>query len=350
MAVRVLTDFHHSSLLRATNMLFGDRLGMDVYRPIGMEWFDEGFWAINDQRDTAEQFLRMESQPIDETPALNELASAARRAERFNIYDPGNSTTHRACTLDFFKHMQFDYVIASIPAHVALFERLIAKYQPAAKLIVQIGNEWPESLFAGHNVLASIRPRAFSRTNAMFYHQEFDTEIFRPTPVPNNKTVYSFINILQNMALAWSDFQNLEMFLQRRAGFVFKSFGGQCRDGNMNGPVELADKMREASMIFHVKEGGDGFGHIIYNAYAVGRPIITRSHHYAGRLAEELLVPGTFIDLDKLNLSDAINMIDRISQNPDELIRMGAAASARFREVVDYGKESEEIGKWLSQL
>lgn len=53
MAVRVLTDFHHSSLLRATNMLFQDRLGLSVFRPIGMEWFTEGFWAVNDQEDTA---------------------------------------------------------------------------------------------------------------------------------------------------------------------------------------------------------------------------------------------------------------------------------------------------------
>lgn len=360
MAQRILTDFHHSSLLTATNMLFGDRLHMMVYRPIGLEWFDEGYWAINDQRDTAEQFLSLDQAftPRDQTPALNKITYdrdefLGERAEDGVHYvaDPGGFSHHRACTLDFFKHNQFDYVIASIPSHVPLFERLIAEYQPKAKLIVQIGNEWPQHLFEGHNVLASVKPRDYGPgTNAMFYHQEFSLDVFHPTPVPNTRKIYSFINILQNMPLAWSDFTGLEMILKARSGFDFKSYGGQCRDGNMNGPVELADKMREASLIFHVKEGGDGFGHIIYNAYAVGRPIITRRRFYSDRLAEELLIDGTYIDLDKYNLPEATNMINRLSYMDNQLQEMGERAAARFREVVNYEKEAEEIGLWLKQL
>ena len=65
---RVLCDFHHSSLLRSLVLLFEERLDMALYRPIGMDWFDEGFWAINNQRDTAEQFLKPESQALDGTP------------------------------------------------------------------------------------------------------------------------------------------------------------------------------------------------------------------------------------------------------------------------------------------
>lgn len=358
---RVLTDFHHSSLLRATNLLFGERLHMMVYRPIGMDWFDEGFWAINDQRDTAEQFLSLDQayEPRDKTPALNKLTYErdellGERAEdgMYYVADPGGLSHHRAATLDFFKQNRFDYVIASIPAHVPLFEGLIALYQPAAKLIVQIGNEWPRHLFAGHNVLASVKPVDYgSDTNVIFYHQEFDLDIFRATPVPQTRKIYSFINCLQQqMPLAWSDFTSLEMILQARSGFDFRSYGGQCRDGNMDGPVELADKMREASMIFHEKEGGDGFGHIIYNAYAVGRPIITRRRFYRDKLAEELLIPGTFIDMDEYNLPAASNLINRLSYSPDELKAMGERAAARFREVVHYEKESEEIREWLANL
>lgn len=351
MAVRVLTDFHHSSLLRATNMLFGDRLGMEVYRPIGMEWFEEGYWAINDQEGTARQFLEFEAQPMDNTSNLND--GRKRQVDGlYSILDPGNSSTHRACTLDFFKNNQFDYVIASIPAHVPLFVALIALYQPNAKLIVQIGNEWPQELFAGHNVLASVKPRIFadSRTNAHFYHQEFDTDIFHHSPVPTDRKIYSFINILQNMPLAWSDFTGLEMVLKAKKNFNFGSFGGQCRDGNMNGPQELADKMREAMFIFHVKEGGDGFGHILYNAYAVGRPVIVRSSFYKHRLGEELLIPGTFLDLDKYNLPQAVDKIIELVDNPDLLQVMGQAATNRFHQVVDYDKEAKEIAAWLNQL
>lgn len=360
MAVRVLTDFHHSSLLRATNMLFGDRLRMMVYRPIGMEWFEEGYWAINDNRDTAKQFLSLDQayEPRDKTPGLNKLTlerdELLHEAEVDGVYyvaDPGDISHHRACTLNFFKHNQFDYVIASIPAHVPLFEDLIAKYQPQAKLIVQIGNEWPEHLFEGHNVLASIKPRVYdSSTNAFFYHQEFDLDIFSPNATVANRRIYSFINVLDNMPQATSDFNELEAILQPRSGFEFKSYGGQCRDGNMTGPVELANKIREAMMIFHVKDGGDGFGHIIYNAYACGRPIITRRRFYKDRLAEELMIPGTFIDLDSCTLPEAANMINRLSYNPDELEHMGVKAWYRFNEVVKYAEEAEGIREWLKTL
>lgn len=346
---RLLTDFHHSSLLRSTHMLFEDRLGMEVYRPVGMEWFDEGFWAINDQRDTAEQYLLLGSQPADRTSPLNKthIDGSGRGNGTFDIADPGCQSVHWACDLEFFKTNQFDYVIASIPQHVPIFQRLIREYQPNAKLIVQVGNEWPLELFAGMNVLASIKPREVHGVNALFYHQEFDTGIFAATPVLETKKVYSFINILQNMSTSWTDFTALEDVLKDR-GFEFGSYGGQCRDGNMTGPVELANKMREADFIFHVKEGGDGYGHIIYNAYSVGRPIVTRRRFYVGKLAEELLVPGTYIDLDDVGMTGAA---DIISTTTGEALRnMGELAAKRFREVVDFDAEAERVKEWLTNL
>lgn len=314
-----------------------------------MDWFDEGYWAINNQRDTAAQFLALEAQPVDNTPGLNDPAYDNHVGTCYGIFDPGNETVHKACTLDFFKNNRFDYVVASIPAHIPLFKGLIAKYQPHAKLIVQIGNEWPMELLRGNNVLASVKPRTVDGVNAIFYHQEFDQAFFYPSAPPLNKNIYSFVNILQNMPLAWSDFESLERILGRK-GFDFRSFGGQCRDGNMTGPHELAQKMREAMLIFHVKEGGDGFGHIIHNAYAVGRPIVTRSRFYKDRLAEELLVPGTFIDLDTMSIADAANKINRLSYMPDTLAEMGQKAAARFREVVNYEQEAEQIKVWLANL
>jgi hypothetical protein len=344
--MRVLTDFHHSSLLRATNMLFGDRLGMEVFRPIGMEWFDEGFWAINDQRDTAEQFLQMDSWPADGTTPLNG-AIDAQGVGWHTIADPGEKTHHKACTLEFFKRKQFDYVIASIPQHIKPMQKLINLYSPGAKLIIQVGNGWDLAQFRGHNVLASVAPRP-TMTNALFYHQEFDLDIFHPTKNESTLLVSSFINILQRTP-AWDDFEQLEA-LTAQHGFKWRSYGGQCRDGNMNGPEELARAMRESMLIFHVKPGGDGFGHIIHNAYAVGRPIITRSSHYKDTLAEELLEPGTFIDLDKHSIPEAKNIISRLAYMPEQVEEMGIAAAKRFRSVVDYEQEAKEVSKWLETL
>lgn len=330
---------------------------MMLYRPIGMEWFQEGYWAINNLEDTAKQFLNVEqAAPRDGTPALNKLS--LERDEILGetdadgvhyVMDPGGQSYHRACTLEFFKNNKFDFVIASIPAHVPLFKKLIAQYQPRAKLIVQMGNNWQGYDFGDLPVLASVKGPLPLAKNAIFYHQEFDLDIFHPSPVEPSRKIFSYTNVIQNARIAWHDFNVLKDQTSRK-GFDWRAYGGQCPDGNMNGPIELANSMREAMMIFHVKPGGDGFGHIIHNAYAVGRPIITRKSFYNGQLAEDLMVPGTFIDLDKHPLPDVANMINRLAYDPGRLVEMGQKAADRFREVVDYNKEAEEVKTWLATL
>lgn len=352
--MRVFTDFHHTSLLRSLVLLFEERLGMEIYRPIGMDWFDDGYWAINNQADTAKQFLSPDSQPLDNTPPLNELFDNGiaglygAREGIHKVLDPGGKTSHWACTLDFFKNYRFDYVIASIPAHVPLYKNLIKLYNPQAKLIVQMGNNWSLDEYAGENVLASIAPQ-LGHPNAMFYHQEFDLEVFRDTPVPPTRKVYSFLNVIRNSGIGWNDYSELKRIMER-LGWEFRAYGGQCPDGNMNGAHETASKMREAAFIFHVKPGGDGFGHVIHNAYAVGRPLITRPSHYRGQLAEQLLVPGTFIDLDRYGRGEVKNILTRLMFDPDSLAQMGRSAAHRFDEVINYEAEAKEISEWLSTL
>lgn len=357
MKQRVLVDFHHSSLLRSLVILFEDRLHMELYRPIGMEWFHEGFWAINNQEPTAEQFLGLHQgyYPADGTPRLNTIMkdvtrigedSDFERAETVFVVEPGRTDYHKAARLKFFQENKFDYLVASIPAHVPIFKELIRKYQPHAKLIIQMGNNWNLDSYPGEAVLASIKPQ-LTAANACFYHQEFDLEIFAPSPVPVDKKIYSFANVLHGLGVGFEDYKTLKRSL---SDFEFKAFGGQNPDGNTEGPLETAQRMREAMMIFHVKPGGDGFGHVIHNAYAVGRPIITRSSHYQNQLAEQLLVPGTYIDLDKYGRGEVKNMIRRLTYDHGKLIEMGEKSAAVFRQVVNYKKESEEIKQWLESI
>lgn len=348
--MKVLVDFHHSSLLRSLVMLFEERLGMEVYRPIGMEWYEKGYWAINNLEDTAKQFLDLEQAlPKDGTPPLNIVAAGNAAEGEYMVADPGFISAHRAATFDYFLNHRFDYVIATIPAHVELFKDLIEKYQPWAKLIVQMGNNWNLSYYQGYNVLASIAEQPAPGVNVHFYHQEFDLNVFRSTPCKPTKKIYSYVNVIENSGIGWEDFQQLKRLLDRQ-GYELKSYGGQCPDGNKTGPVELADSMREAQFVFHVKPGGDGFGHVIHNAYAVGRPLITRPSHYRGQLAEQLLVPGTFIDLDRYGPGEVKNIITRLTHSPDHLREMGKRAADRFREVVNYDSEAQAIARWLESL
>lgn len=346
---KVFTDFHHSSLLRSLVLLFEDRLGMEVYRPIGLEWYEQGYWAINDQLDTAKQFLSLDQAyvPEDGTPPLN-IAYHEREPGVHLCADPGSSSFHRAITLEAFKNTEFDFVIASIPEHVVLYQELIRRFQPRAKLIVQMGNNWDLKQYYGHNVLASTAPVESPGVNAFFYHQEFDLKLFKPTPAKPTRNIYSFVNVIEQTQ-GWEDYKTMRDLLKGR-GFTFAAFGGQCPDGNMHGPKQLADKMREAQFVFHVKHGGDGFGHVIHNAYAVGRPVITRKSQYAGQLAEQLMVPGTYIDLDEHSYGEVKNMVVRSTFDPEGLKAMGKRAAERFREVVDYSQEAKGVWQWLETL
>ena len=347
--MRVLADYHHGSLLRSLVMLFEDRLGMELYRPIGLEWFHEGYWAVSELKRTARQFL--EPRAGDRSPSVNVTTTVDPGPSEgvYTVADPGGVSTHRACTLAHFIDHRFDYVIASIPAHVALFERLVATYQPRAKLIVQVGNNWNLADYRGHNVLASIAPRPVPEANVIFYHQEFDLDIFAPAPCLPTRKIYSYVNVIQYSGVGWDDFLELRRLLGP-AGYEVRAYGGLCPDGNKTGPVELADSMRETQFVLHVKAGGDGFGHVVHNAYAVGRPLITRPSHYRGQLAERLMVPDTFIDLDRHGVRKVRRIVADLTDSPERLRQMGQRAAERFREMVDYDLEARAIADWLANL
>jgi hypothetical protein len=81
----------------------------------------------------------------------------------------------------------------------------------------------------------------------------------------------------------------------------------------------------------------------------MGRPIITRPSHYRHQLAEALLAPGTFFDLDR-DEGKIAKRILALTARPEELHDMGARMAARFREVVNYDREAGRIGRWIERL
>lgn len=344
MAGRIFCDYHHSGLLRSLIMLFEDRFGFDIYRPVSLDWYNEGFWRIWPSVDTANQYLSLDQEyrPVDGTPQLNGLSGELDDGV-WLCRDPGTpGRPTRACSLEYFRSKKWDYVIASIPQHIEPFGRLAKEV--GAKLIVQVGNEWSVDLFEDRNVLASIAPRPVpSNSHVIFYHQEIDLHAFRAAPPPGNKRVMSFINCLP-LSSAWCEFLDLE----RLIGGVWSSFGGQCRDGGVDGLEELGRAMRASDLIFHVKPGGDGFGHVLHNAYCAGRPVITRRSHYKNQWGEKLLVDGTCIDLDMFpNSYIAGNAIKAVLDDPDVLTSMSENAIGQFEQVVDFEAEAEVIKGWL---
>lgn len=347
--MNIFSDFHHQGLFYSMQILFEKRLGHDLFRPIGMEWFEEGYWKINDELDTAKQYLSLESVPSDGTQPLNALPYESKGYEKneryYQLRDEHHYALNKAITYDAFKEMPIDIVIASIPQHVEPFKRLAI--QKGAKFILQMGNVFSEiDLWKIPNLMTNTIPQNIpSNCNWISYHQEFPLNIFLPTHKKPQKLISSFINVYPKNK-GYEDYATLKSMMP---DYNFRSYGGQCDDGCITGIDQLAAKMQESAYIFHSKYGGDGYGHILYNAMACGKPVITRISDYKDKLGEELLKDGeTCFDLDRNSFEDIKVMIE--DRPPFMYEYMSQKAYARFTELVDFGKEAQMIKEFLGDL
>lgn len=358
----VFVDFHHGSLLNSLILLFKKRLGADVYRPIGLEWFEKGFWKINDQRDTAEQFLGLGSVPSDGTPPLNTMAENSPRENGVYVMRDTIDAYNLAIGFDAFMQIPFDIVIASIPQHIEPFRRLCDLHPLHPRLIYQVGNQWnitPEQTKMLDAVMASANIVLPEQIPGIVYHQEFDLQIFSPfTQIITEygkltfpeKNIFSFVNCFNTERLFAEDWDIFQKVENAMPDWHFKSFGGQCRDGNMSGARNLAVKMRESRFIWHTKHFGDGYGHILHNAAAVARPIITKLEDYRGKMGQDLLIDGeTCIAIDNLSIHDIYKKIEYYSE-PGRYAKMSRDVFANFQKVVNFDYEEKQIRSFLYDL
>lgn len=371
--LNVMVDFHHASLLNSFILLFENRLGGNVYRPIGLEWAEKGFWNIYDHPATRAQFLTMDQgyRPTDGTAPLNNIEQV-----QDNVYycqDIDSGYYNKAITLGTFFEMDIDIIIATIPQHVEPFYRLAGLHKNHPKVIYQIGNSWNVPFDTPiKNIMSSARlpfkPEGF---NVIEYHQEFDTNIFNPQefimqygysidgvdhktgdeiPMPPPQNIFSFVNCFNVDQLFAGDWQLFEKLESLMPDWNFRAYGGQCRDGAAHGSQELADKMREAKFIWHTKNGGDGYGHVLHNSAAVGRPLIARRQYYVDKMGGDLMIDGvTAILIDNLNPEEIIQKINHYS-DPIIYTDMCRAVYKNFCEKVMFDKEADQIKTFLENL
>lgn len=356
----VFADFHHASLLNSLIMLFEGRLGGNLYRPIGTEWHTFGYWKLFDHPATVEQFLGIGGATPDGTEPVNDVVD--EDAGIYKCHDIDSGRTNKAITLNRFRLMPIDFVIASIPQHIEPFRRLCDEHPNHPKLIYQIGNAWnitdaQAALIDGIMASANIKlNRTVHGHNGqplpvVTYHQEFDLRDFYFNPKENPfLKISSFMNCFatdQLFAFDWALFQRIEAAM---SDWDFKSYGGQCRDGAAHGSRELSEFMRNSRFIWHTKAGGDGYGHIIHNAAAVGRPLIVRKSYYQGKMGEQLMIDGeTCIAIDGLSEAEIVSKILHYSE-PERWQKMCNAVYENFKQVVNFDSEAEQIKRFLQML
>lgn len=348
--MRIFCDNHHSGLSYSLRLL-AKRLNAEIYFPVGLEWAKD-YWKIhkpyNYNLDTAKQYLSLDQQytPVDGTLPLNRIADT--KPSHYEIKDLFHGDTYKAITLDQFKEIDINIVIASIPDHAISFTKLIKDHKPKAKLVFQAGNMFNEipalirDNYIKNLLSATIKYDLPKSVNAVFYHEEQPLRPYKAPPI--EKKIKSFVHLLPNSELYYQ-------YKNALPEVEFKAFGALAPDGYCNSLDKVYDEMQDSSMVMQIKPRGDGYGWNWHSAFMLGRPIITNFSDYRDKLGGLLfndLVTG--INLEAKPFERNVALIRAIVNNPDVLNQMSLKTYEAFKSIVDYDKEEVEIRYFFDRL
>lgn len=305
--MKILVDYHHPQLLKSLKMLFEGRLGAEVYVPRGREWWDEGYYNYYDNEGQSLEFLK-----------------------------------HEGVTLEAAKEMKFDFIVSTIPLTEGCFLKFLYECQPQAKHIVVLGNVGYMPRCA--NLMTSTSWNGYLDQHMVRFNQEFDTEMFHGPTYPD-KLITSFMHHHP----AHKDYLFFLELKKLMSDWKFKSYGFNCIDGVLD-EQHVASEMRESSFIWHVKDVGEGYGHVIHTAAYMGVPMIFRGSFMRGCLSSKYLMNGdTGIDLDLYGSPESAMEAIKHYSDPTQLARMGLNLQRIFSENVDFEKEAQDVAKFLEQ-
>jgi hypothetical protein len=120
-------------------------------------------------------------------------------------------------------------------------------------------------------------------------------------------------------------------------------------NGNVSNINDMAQKIGESLYGWHLK-ALEGFGHVIHNWFACGRPPILRGSQHVGKPAGDLVEDGvTCIDLDKRSYGDNLAYIRKMAE-PERHTNLCWRAYKRFKNCVDYDADAAKIKKFFEEI
>ena len=339
--MNVLVDYHHKALLVSLYKLFVNRLGWNLYIPMGRDWFEREYWRIEDgpKEKTASDLVSL----FLDTPTF----------PPFHQKQPETPKLKYAFLKDVEDGLKFDIIVSSVPLRYPTFEKLDKDFDMKAKLIFQAGNNFHHSsshIAKVKNLLSSaMGPYTYHHApNKVFYRQEFDIDLFCPEKPVSTKWVTNFQHYISNPEL----FYGTEKLM---SDWKFRAFGAGCRELILSGVCLVAAWMRQSAFVFHVKQFDEGYGHTIHNAFACGKPLIIDTRYMwvyhkneVPNTCMSLFTPDTIIDV-KDNATPE-KLAEELKRWEADYEFHSAAVYKRFKEVVDFDTEFIEIKKFLERL
>lgn len=327
----VLVDRHHAGLYHSLQLL-GRRLGWTLYTPVGHEWWDEGYWqfgAVYGDDRLAQQYL-LSPQWRTSLPSL-----------RWTVDDEFPGTVINGALLSWAKAYPWDIVIATVQENQQGFARFAREV--GAKFVVQVGN-------TGQQIDWSLNPLVINSSEmpgGVRVGQEFDSDglfAFADPYYAKRYSIASFVNCMPRIE-CWPTLTAAQGSMPRHS---FGVYGIDGPDGNVKPITTTAFLMAEAGWGWHDKVHGDGYGHVIHYWAARGRPLIGHASHYAGKNASVFWRDlETCIDLDKHPLSEAVALIEQISDDAEWHADMCRAIRKVFDETTDWEGDAAKVRELL---
>lgn len=348
--IRVLCDAIHADLWESLRLLFEERLGWELYRPIGMEWADKGIWRFEQHQPygagVAHQFLDPWESDRRVDPEMHGFD-----AERVDTTHPGQ--TQRLVTHDQARSMRWDLVLATLAENEQGWYQFAQEV--GAHYGIQAGNQGAANLWpiAEFGLLSVTTPGLKPWKPHVYYRQEFDRELFH-----NDGGILAEPDLVMNRVQCTSQTQDHDRWRRMAAAVPARwRWYGHCepRDewfgGDHATTPEVAASMHAARIAWHPKRWSDGYGHVIHNWFSIGRPVIGSAGYYADKLAGPLFEEGvTSFDMDRLSDDELAATVRMLLGDEDRWRRMCEASADRFRAVVDFDAEAAEIRAMLENV
>lgn len=334
--MKVFADYHHADLYESLLMLFEDRLGWEVYRPTGIEWAQRGWWLYSDNPGVQKQFLQPwpTSRPAQGHYKANEIAHPAR--------------VHKFVYPDQFKNMEWGFILASVTQHMKLYKE-IARAN-SAKFIAQVGNANQAVPWELDPLVLASAKVDLSPGRGVHFHPEFNIrDDYKFVASPNPRRVVNLMNCLKSLPKQYGEWKELQRLLEPD-GFEFFEYGILGDHGIIGPSSRIAAEMRDAGWAYHNKHA-DGYGFVVHQWQACGRPIIGRSGPYRGETGEPLWKVLPSLDLDENSVESVANIMRSAADAAaveDGFYQQACKAMHRdFRSRINFTHEADAVRKLL---
>jgi len=176
-------------------------------------------------------------------------------------------------------------------------------------------------------------------------HQEFELVPYVPPPLEGRR-VASFVNCFAENERGYAQFREVALLAREIEWRIYGAYGSKPQDefaaGNIGVCRYVTKAMQATDIAWHTKQWSDGFGHVIHQWFAVGRPVVGFEWYYRSQLAGPLWQEGvTSFDITDRSSDDVRKLIR--SLDDETILRMSEASYRRFREVVDFDEEEQRI-------